>query len=61
MVSHLKIEDYFIRKLRGTAITPNESVPALSKHLRGYIPNKRQLVIAYNNKLLGGIEQFTEV
>jgi hypothetical protein len=37
MVSQIEIEDYFIRKLQGMAITTNDSVPILGKHLSGGI------------------------
>ena len=60
MVRQLEIEDYFIRKQQGMVITPSESVPILSKHLKGYVPNGRQLGIACN-KFQDGIDQFTEV
>ena len=50
----------FRNKLRGMAVTPNESVPILNKHLKGYIPDGRQLGIA-SNEFPGGIDQFTEV
>jgi hypothetical protein len=60
MVSPIEIEDYFIRKLQGMAVTPNDTVPILSKHLGGYVTDGRQLGIA-NNKFPGGIDQFTEV
>ena len=48
MVAQLEIEDYFIRKLHGKAITPSESVPILNKHLKGYVLDGRQLGIACN-------------
>ena len=60
MVSQVKVKDYFIRKLQGMAITPNDIVPILNKHLRGDVPDGRQLWIAIN-KFPGGIDQFTEV
>jgi len=37
MVSQMEIEDYLVRKLKGMAVTPNEPVPILSKHLGGYV------------------------
>jgi hypothetical protein len=55
MISQIEVEDYFIRKLQGMAVTPNDIVPILSKHLRGYVPDGRQLGIA-NNKFPGGID-----
>ena len=60
MVSQVEIEDYFIRKLQGMAVTPSESVPILCKHLKGYVTDGRQLGITCN-KFLDGIGQFTEV
>ena len=60
MASQVEVEDYFIRKLQGMAVTPNDYVPILSKHIKGYDPDGRQLGIA-SNKFLGGIDQFTEV
>ena len=39
MVSQMEIEDYFIRKLHGMAISPENTVPILSKHLRGHVPD----------------------
>jgi hypothetical protein len=46
MVSIIEVEDLFLRMLRGSAITPNDSVPLLSKHLKGYVPDERQTGIA---------------
>ena len=60
MDSQIEVEDHFIRKLRGTAVTPNDTLSILNKHLRGYVPDGRQLGIA-SNKFPGGIDQFTEV
>jgi hypothetical protein len=48
MISQLEIEDYFIRKLQGMAILTDFEVPILSKHLKGYVPDGRQLGIASN-------------
>ena len=56
----MEIEDYFIKKLRGMAISTENMVPILSKHSRGYVPDERQMGIACN-KFPGGIDQFTEV
>ena len=47
-VSQIEIEDYFIRKLQGMAVTLNDSMPILIKHLRGHFPDGRQLGIASN-------------
>ena len=41
-------------------VTPGESVPILNKHLKGYVPDGRQLGIACN-KFPSGIYQFMEV
>jgi len=41
MVGQLEIEDYFIRKLRGMAFTPKDSLPILIKHLKGYVLDGR--------------------
>ena len=60
MVSHMEVEDYFIRKLHGMAISPQNTVPIMSKHLKGYVPDGRQLGIACN-KFLSGIDQYTKV
>jgi len=60
MVSLMEIEDYFIRKLQGMAVTPSESVAILIKHLRGYVPNGKQLGIA-SNKFPDEIDEFIEV
>ena len=60
MSSTMEIEDYFIRKLRETAINPVQSMPLLSKHLKGYVPDGHQTGIA-NGKYPAGINQFTEV
>ena len=48
MVNQLEIEDYFIRKVQGMAVTPSESMPILNKHLKGYVLDGRQLGIACN-------------
>ena len=42
------------------AITPNDSVLDVSKHLKGYVPSGRQLGIVCN-KFPVGIDRFTEV
>jgi hypothetical protein len=41
-------------------VTPNDTVPILNKHLRGYVPDGRQFGIA-SNKFPRGIDQFPEV
>ncbi len=60
MVSQMEIEDYFIRKLQSMAILPQNTVPILNKHLKGYVPDGRQMGITCN-KFPGEIDQFTEV
>ena len=60
MISQVEVEDYFIRKLQGMAVTPNDNVQILNKHFKGYVLDGRQLGVACN-KLPGGIDQFTEV
>ncbi len=39
MVSDMEVEDYFLRKLRETAINPAQYVPLMGKHLKGYVPD----------------------
>ncbi len=56
----MEIEDYFIKKLQGMAVSPENTVPILNKHLKGYVPDGRHVGIACN-KFPGGIDQFTEV
>jgi hypothetical protein len=58
MVNQMEIEDHFIRKLQGMAISPLDTVSIMSKHLKGYVPDGWQLGIACN-KFPGGIEQVT--
>ena len=60
MVSDMKVEDFFLRKLRETAINPTLSVPLLSRNLKGYVPNGYQTGIACG-KYPAGVNQFTEV
>ena len=60
MINQLEIEDYFIKKLQGMAISSDFAVPILNKHLKGYVLDGRQLGIA-SNKFPAGIDQFTEV
>ncbi len=61
MGSQLEIEDYFIRKFRGMAVTPIEAVLVLSKILRGYVPDGRLWRIACSSRFRGGVVHFTEV
>jgi hypothetical protein len=50
----------FMRRLQESAIIPDNSVPLLSKHLRGYVPDGRQTGIACG-KYPAGVDQYTEV
>ncbi len=59
MTSDLEIEDYFLRKLKETAINPGQNVPLLSRNLKGYVPDGRQTGIA-KSKYPAGVNQFTE-
>ncbi len=60
MTSDMEVEDYFLRKLRETAINPRLSLPLLSRNLKGYVPYGHQTGIA-NGKYPAGIDLFTEV
>jgi hypothetical protein len=60
MTSDMEVEDYFLQKLRETAINPSQSVPLLSRNLKGYVPDGHQTSIACG-KYLAGVNQFTEV
>ena len=46
MCIDMEVEDYFLRKLRETAINPAQYVPLLSRNLNGYVPDGHQAVIA---------------
>ena len=46
MISQIEVKDYIIRKLQGMAITPNNIVSILIKHLKGYVPDGKQMGIA---------------
>ncbi len=46
MCIDMEVEDYFLRKLRETAINPSQSVPLLSRDLKGYVPDGHQTWIA---------------
>ena len=56
----MEVEDLFIRRLRESAITPDEFVPLLNKHLKGYVPGGRKTSIAFG-KYPAGVDKFTEV
>jgi len=60
MVSDMEVEDFFLRKLRETAINPALSMPLLSRNLKGYVPDGHQTGIACG-KYPAGVNQFTEV
>jgi hypothetical protein len=60
MTSDVEVKDYFLIKLREMAINPVETVPLLSKNLRGYVPYGHQTGIA-NSKYPAGVNQFTEI
>jgi hypothetical protein len=60
MCSDMEVEDYFLRKLKETAINPAQYVPILSRNLKGYVPDGHQTGIACG-KYPAGVYQFTEV
>ena len=60
MVSDMEVEDFFLRKLRETAINPALSVSLMSRNLKGYVPDGHQTGIACG-KYPAGVNQFTEV
>ena len=60
MVTDMEVEDYFLRKLRETTISPARYMPLLRKHLKGYVPDGHQTGIACG-KYPAGVNQFTEV
>ena len=60
MVGSIEVEDLFLRRLQESAIVPDEYVPLLSKHLKGYVPDGRQTGIVCG-KYPAGVDQFTEV
>jgi hypothetical protein len=60
MVSDMGVKDYFLRKLRETAINPAQSVPLLSKNLKGYVADGHHTWMACG-KYPAGVNQFTEV
>ena len=60
MVSDMEVEDFFLRKLRETAINPTLYVPLLSRNLKGYVQDGHQAGIACG-KFPAGVNQFTEV
>ncbi len=60
LTSDMEVEDYFLRKLRETAINPVLTVPLLSRNLKGNVSDGRQTGIA-NGKYPARIDPFTEV
>ena len=56
----MECEDYFIGRLRDSAIQPSNAMPLLGKQLKGYVPDGRQTGIA-TAKRPAGIDHFTEV
>ncbi len=41
MTSDLEVEDYFLRKLKETAVNQGQNMPLLSRNLKGYVPDGR--------------------
>jgi hypothetical protein len=60
MVNDMEAEDFFIRKLRETAMNPALSVPLLIMNLKGYVPDGHQTGMACG-MYPAGVNQFTEV
>ena len=60
MCNDMEVEDYFLRKLRETAINPAHFVLLLSKNLKGYVPDGHQTGVACG-KYPAGVNQFAEV
>jgi hypothetical protein len=60
MSNDMEIEDYFMRKLKESAISNNGFLPLPSIYLKGNILVGRQSAIACN-KFPAGIGQFTEI
>jgi hypothetical protein len=58
MTSDMEVEDYFISKLRQSAIQTYNSVPLLIKQLKGYVPDGRQTDIA-SARHPARVDQFT--
>ncbi len=59
MTNGTEIEDYFMRMLQESAVLVYGSLPLLSKHLKGYVPDGRQINIDCN-KFPAGNDQITE-
>ena len=60
MCIDMEVEDYFLRKLKKTAINLAQSVPLLSKILKGYVPDGCQTGIACG-KYPAGVNRFPKV
>ncbi len=58
MTSDMEVEDYFLRKVREIAINSVQTVPLLSKNLKGYVLDGHRTGIA-NSKYPAGVNQFT--
>ena len=54
MCNDMEVKDYFLRKLRETAINPAQSVPLPSRNLKGYVPDGHPSDIACG-KLQAGV------
>ena len=59
MCIDMEVENYFLRKLKETAINQAMSVPLLSRNLKGYVPNRHQTGMACG-KCPAGVNQFRE-
>jgi len=46
MINSMEVEDLFLRRLQESAITLDDYVPLLSKHLKGYVPDGCHIGIA---------------
>ncbi len=60
MWSDTEVEDYFLRKLKETAINPARFVPLRSRSPKGYVPDGHQKGVACG-KYPAGVNQFTQV
>jgi hypothetical protein len=60
MTNDMEVEDCILRKVREMAINLAETLPLLSKNLRGYVPDGHQTGIA-NRKYPAEVNQFTEI
>jgi hypothetical protein len=60
MISNMEVADLFMRRLWESAIVPDNYVPLLSKHLKGYVPDGQQTGIACG-KYPARVDQYTEI